>query len=877
MTCTKYLKICLTLLILGSATLARAQQYPFENYQLSFEKRVNDLVSRLTLEEKVFQMLNSAPAIPRLKIPAYDWWNETLHGVARTPFKVTVFPQAIAMAATFDPAALYQMADYSALEGRAIYNKAVETGRTKERYLGLTYWTPNINIFRDPRWGRGQETYGEDPYLTATLGDAFVRGLQGDDPKYLKAAACAKHYAVHSGPEPLRHVFNADVSAFDLWDTYLPAFEKLVTQSQVAGVMCAYNAFKGQPCCGSDLLMTDILRNKWKFKGYVTSDCWAIDDFFKNHKTHKDAASAAADAVFHGTDLDCGTEAYKSLLTAVKEGIITEKDIDVSVKRLFMIRFRLGMFDPVTMVKYANTPSSVLESSEHQAHALKMARESMVLLRNEKQTLPLSKSLKKIVILGPNADNAIAVLGNYNGTPSKITTVLGGIREKVGKNTEIVYEKAVSFTNDTLLTYLDLDQQFSYGQKQGFKSEYFKGTELQGKAVLSQTEATLNHSWQEGQQIGGGIMANNFSARYSTKFKAAESGSITFEVEGDDGYRLFVNGEKVLDAWSRNRWGAQTYKLQTTKNTDYDIVLEYWQGEGTAKIRLSAGTFKRTDFAALTNRHSNADAFVFVGGISPQLEGEEMKVDLPGFSGGDRTSILLPEAQTELMKALEATGKPVIFVMMTGSAIAIPWEAEHIPAIVNAWYGGQSAGTAVADLLFGDYSPSGRLPVTFYKGDADLADFKDYNMENRTYRYFKGKPLFGFGYGLSYTSFLYQGLNAPAKIQSGKGTALSVKVTNKGKMQSDEVVQLYVEHSDPAVKTARKALKGFKRISLAPGQSKIVSFKLLPADLSFIDVNGTRKPLKGKIRLSVGGSQPDEALKTSGNILSKTISVEKTI
>jgi len=872
-----HLRIYITVFLLALARLSHAQQYPFENYKLPFDQRVDDLVSRLTLEEKVFQMLNAAPAIPRLKIPAYDWWNETLHGVARTPFKVTVFPQAIAMAATFDPAALFTMADYSALEGRAIYNKAVETGRTKERYLGLTYWTPNINIFRDPRWGRGQETYGEDPYLTATLGDAFVKGLQGDDPRYLKAAACAKHYAVHSGPEPLRHVFNADVSAFDLWDTYLPAFEKLVTESKVAGVMCAYNAFQGQPCCGSDLLMTDILRNKWKFTGYVTSDCWAIDDFFKNHKTHKDAASAAADAVFHGTDLDCGTEAYKSLLTAVKNGIITEKDIDVSVKRLFMIRFRLGMFDPVSMVKYANTPITVLENSDHKAHALKMARESMVLLRNESSTLPLSKSLKKIVVLGPNADNAIAVLGNYNGTPSKVTTVLEGIKEKVGKNTQVVFEKAVSFTNDTILTYLDLDKQFNTGKQQGFKGEYYKGVNLEGNPALTQVESSLNHNWQEGQQIGGGITANNFSARYTTGFTATETGTITFEVEGDDGFRLLVNGKKVLDAWQRNRNGAQTYRLQTSKDTTYHIVVECWQGEGSAKIRLSAGAFMRTDFAALIKRHSDADAFVFVGGISPQLEGEEMKVNFPGFSGGDRTSIVLPQVQTSLMKALKSSGKPVVFVMMTGSAIAIPWEAENIPAIVNAWYGGQSAGVAVADLLFGEYSPSGRLPVTFYKSDADLADFKDYSMENRTYRYFKGNPLFGFGYGLSYSSFLYEGLTSPAKILAGRPTVLSVKVKNTGKMQSDEIVQLYVEHSDPSIKSARKALKGFQRISLAPGESKLISFKLVPADLSYVDQDGQRKTLKGKIRLSVGGSQPDEALKTSGNIISKTVTIDKTI
>lgn len=637
--------------------------------------------------------------------------------------------------------------------------------------------------------------------------------------------------------------------------------------------MCAYNAFQGQPCCGSDLLMTDILRRKWKFTGYVTSDCWAIDDFFKNHKTHKDAATASADAVFHGTDLDCGTDAYKALITAVKTGIITEKDIDISVKRLFMIRFRLGMFDPASMVKYANTPISILENEEHKAHALKMARASMVLLRNENHTLPLRKNLKKLVILGPNADNEIAVLGNYNGIPSKITTVLAGIKDKVDKNTQIVFEKAVSFANDTILNYLDIDRQLTINGKQGFKAEYYKGTELKGEPVFTKIEKTLNLNWQEGEQIDGGLTANNFSARYTTQFKAIKSENVTFELDVDDGYRLIINGKKVLDAWSRNRWGARTYQLLAKKDSTYQIEVEYWQGEGSARIRFAGGTFQRTDFDALVKRHQDADAFIFVGGISPQLEGEEMKVDVPGFNGGDRTSIMLPEVQTKLMKALKHSGKPVIFVMMTGSAIATPWEAENIPAIVNAWYGGQSAGTAVAELLFGDYSPSGRLPVTFYKSDKDLADFNDYNMENRTYRYFKGKPLFGFGYGLSYTSFQYQDFKVPANIPSGKEVNLSVKITNTGKVESDEIAQLYVMHSDATIKSAKKVLKGFQRVSLAPGASKMVSFKLLPDDLSYINADGEKKALKGKVKLSVGGSQPDEILKTSGNIVSQTINI----
>ncbi|HTN22235.1 MAG TPA: glycoside hydrolase family 3 C-terminal domain-containing protein [Pelobium sp.] len=863
-----------TLLLTFSFFVKAQEKYPFNDYTKSFEYRVDDLVGRLTLEEKVAQMMNSAPAIPRLGIPAYDWWNETLHGVARTPFKVTVYPQAIAMAATFDTTSLYKMAQFSALEGRAIHNKAIETGRTNERYLGLTYWTPNINIFRDPRWGRGQETYGEDPFLTATMGDAFVRGLQGNDSKYLLAAACAKHYAVHSGPESLRHVFDVDVSAYDLWDTYLPAFKKLVVDSKVAGVMCAYNAFRTQPCCASDILMTDILRKQWNFTGYVTSDCWAIDDFFKNHKTHPDAESASADAVYHGTDVDCGTNAFLSLVQAVKDNKITEKQIDISVKRLFMIRFRLGMFDPPTIVKYAQTPFSILESPEHSAQALKMAHQSIVLLKNENQTLPLKKTLKKIVVLGPNADNPISILGNYNGTPSKLTTILQGIKDKVGKNTEVVYEHAVNFTNDTLLVYQDLTKQYSFDGKPGFKAEYFDNRTLSGKPKMVANEKDLNNFWQEGQKMGTQMTANNFSARYSTNFKASATGKVTFEVEGDDGYRFLVNGKEVLNAWERNRWGARTYQLKAQKGEVYKLVLEYWQGEGKGNVRLSAGTYEATNMENLASKYKDADAFIFAGGISPQLEGEEMKVDFPGFAGGDRTSILLPEVQTRLMKALQKTGKPVVFVMMTGSAIAIPWEAQHVPAIVNAWYGGQAAGTAVADVLFGDYNPAGRLPVTFYASDADLASFNNYNMDNRTYRYFGGKPLYGFGYGLSYTSFKYDALNIPADIKKGVAVPVSVMVTNTGKLAGEEVAQLYVVNENSSIKTALKALKGFQRFSLKAGESKKVEFLLSPEDLSYIDADGVMKSLTGKIEISIGGSQPDEKNVRSGNILNKEFFID---
>lgn len=719
------------LFLLPSWSVKKHYLYPFQDPDLSVEARVNDLVSRLTLEEKVYQMLNSAPEIPRLNIPAYNWWNECLHGVARTPFKVTVYPQAIAMAATFDANSLHQMADYTAEEGRAINNESIRTGKMGI-YLGLTYWTPNINIFRDPRWGRGQETYGEDPYLTGTLGKAFVSGLQGNDPKYLKAAACAKHYAIHSGPEPSRHEFNVNISDYDLWDTYLPAFRELVVNAKVAGVMCAYNAFKGQPCCGNDLLMNNILRNEWNFKGYVTSDCGAIDDFYRHHKTSADAESAAADAVLHGTDVECGNITYQSLIKAVQDGKLTGQQLDVSVKRLFTIRFRLGMLDPKENVKFAQIPLSVLESPAHQEHALKMAQQSIVLLKNEQQTLPLSKKLKKIAVLGPNADNPVTVLGNYNGQPSKITTPLQAIKEKLGDQTEVYYDKAIDFTSTST---------------------------------------------------------------------------------------------------------------------------------------------EKPDFKTLTDKVKDADAIVFVGGISPVLEGEEMKVNQPGFNGGDRTSIALPEVQTELLKALKATGKPVVFVMMTGSALAMPWEAENIPAIVNAWYGGQAAGTALADVLFGDYNPAGRLPVTFYKSDQDLPAFQDYSMNNRTYRYFKGQPLYAFGYGLSYTNFKYAQLQVPYQIPVGKNTIISASVTNTGKIDGEEVVQLYLSHTKSQVNAPIRALKGFKRIFLKAGESKNVSFTLTTKDLSLVDEQGILKQQPGSILISVGGSQSDAQTQASKKTVGKVMRV----
>ena len=849
----------LTVIATLGAIFSLAQDYrlyPMWNPALPLEQRVNDLVSRLTLEEKVAQMMHATPAVPRLGITAYDWWNEVLHGVARTPFRTTVFPQAIGMAATWDTLSLRQMARMSAMEGRAINNKAVATGRTQERYWGLTYWTPNINIFRDPRWGRGQETYGEDPFLTGKLGAAFVRGLQGDHPQYLLAAACAKHFAVHSGPESSRHSDNFDVSDYELWDTYLPAFRELVVDAKVAGVMCAYNAFRTQPCCANDLLMNDILRKQWGFQGYVTSDCWALDDFFRFHKTHPNATASAIDALIHGTDVECGNSVYSKLLAAVKNGDIAESQLDVSLRRLFTIRFRLGMFDPPEKVPYASIPESMLEAPEHQAHALKMARQSIVLLKNANQTLPLKKDIKRIGVIGPNANNKMTLLGNYNGIPSHIITVLEGIQQKLGPKAEVIYEQGIDFATDTLYV-PDRDlSMYTYGPSQGFQAEYFNNENLSGEPALKHQVPAIDFHWSEGQAPAAGVASMHFSARYTSTLRARKTETLTWQLEGDDGFRLLVNDSLVIDAWQRNRWGSRTWQLAVQQGREYKIVLEHRQSEGNAVIRLAPGSYRKTDLDALARRFANCDAIVFAGGISPQLEGEQMQVQVPGFEGGDRSSIRLPAIQTMLLQKLQATGRPVVFVMMTGSAIAIPDEQGSIPAILNAWYGGQSAGTAIADVLFGDYNPAGRLPVTFYASDADLPPFKEYGMQGRTYRYFTGQPLYPFGYGLSYSNFKYANLELPNSIRKSMPVTVGVTVTNYGEYDGEEVVQLYVHHALAGVRSPRLALKGFQRIMLKKGESRTLRFVLDPTDLSLVNERGELYQPAGKVTISVGGGQP---------------------
>lgn len=710
--------LLLATLSFGSLT-AQTYEYPFRNPDLPLDVRVNDIISRLTLEEKVQLMKHAVPAIPRLGIPAYNWWNEALHGVARTSEKVTVFPQAIGMAATFDPEALQKMGDITSSEGRALFNEDLREGKTGNIYRGLTYWTPNINIFRDPRWGRGQETYGEDPYLTAKMGSAIVRGLEGNDPYYLKAVACAKHYAVHSGPEHNRHSYDARVSMYDLWDTYLPAFRELVTKAKVHGVMCAYNRFEGIPCCGNNELLQDILRNQWKFDGYVTSDCWAVSDFAQYHKTHGNDTEAVADAVLSGTDLECGN-LYQKLQQGVEQGLISEKDINVSLARLFEIQFKLGMYDPADKVPYASIGREVIESDAHKKHAYEMAQKSMVLLKNNKNILPLNASkIKRIALIGPNMDNGSTQLANYFGTPSEIITPYKSLQKRFGNSIRI----------DTL--------------------------------------------------TGVGIV-------------------------------------QKLD-------GAPS-------------------------------------FAQVAAQAKKADIIIFVGGISADYEGEAGDAGAAGYGGfasGDRTTIQLPPVQTELMKELKKTGRPLILVNMSGSVMNFDWESRNADAILQAWYGGQAAGDAITDVLFGDYNPAGRMPLTSYMNDSDLPDFEDYSMANRTYRYYKGDVRYPFGYGLSYTTFGYAPLSNASTVKTGESIEVSTTVTNTGKRAGDEVVQLYVSHPQNGnTRVPLRALKGFKRIHLEKGESKTVTFTLSPEELALVDDKGNLVQKEGAVELFIGGGQP---------------------
>jgi beta-glucosidase len=824
---------------------------PYKDPSLPIEKRVDDLVSRMTLEEKVSQMMNAAAGIERLGIPEYDWWNEALHGVARAGY-ATVFPQAIGLAATWNDELIRRVADVASTEARAKHHEFARHNE-RGRYKGLTFWSPNINIFRDPRWGRGQETFGEDPYLTSRIGVAFVKGLQGDDPRYIKVVSTPKHYAVHSGPEPERHRFDAIASERDLQETYLPAFRATVVEGKAAAVMCAYNRLNGEPCC-SNKKLTDILRREWGFTGHVVSDCGAIDDIYKFHEFTKTEATASAVAVKAGTDLTCGRE-YKSLVQAVKDKLISESEIDTSLKRLLTARFRLGMFDPPEMVPYARIPYSINTAPAHRQLSLETARQSMVLLKNENSTLPLKKDLKTIAVIGPNADAPEVLLGNYNGQPTKSVTPLAGIREKVSSATKVLYTLGTSLTGEAVAPVP------ASALPEGFKGEYFNNKELKGQPVLVRADEQINFDWSRGRPDPQ-INEDNFSVRWTGKFVPPESGTYQLGAMVDDGARLYLDGKLLIDAWGGNQASQiRTVMKEATLEAgrSYEIRIEYYEDirGAIAKFMWSFPRFAERVLDEAVNAARQADAVVLVLGISPALEGEEMTVSVEGFRGGDRTDISLPKAQENLLKAVQATGKPVVVVLMSGSALAVNWADENVPAILQSWYPGEEGGTAIADVLFGDYNPAGRLPVTFYKSVSQLPPFEDYRMSGRTYRYFKGDPLYPFGFGLSYTKFKYDNLKLSRdKIRAGENLQVSVDVQNVGESAGDEVVQLYITDLAASVPVPIRSLAGVKRISLKRGEKQTVSFTLVPTQMSVIDDNGKRIVEPGDFLITLGGKQP---------------------
>lgn len=817
------------------------------------EKRVDDLVSRMTLEEKISQMQNASPAIARLGIPEYEWWNEGLHGVARAGY-ATVFPQAIGLAATWNAGLILNVADTISTEARAKHNEFVRNGDFG-RYKGLTFWSPNINIFRDPRWGRGQETWGEDPFLTGKLGTAFVRGMQGNDPKYLKVASTVKHYAVHSGPEPERHSFNAVVSERDLRETYLPAFRQTIIEGGAAGLMCAYNATDGEPACSNEKLR-NILFGEWRFKGHVVSDCAAITDIYKGHAFKKTEAEASAAAVKAGTDLSCGKE-YGSLNRAVKEGLIKESEIDTAVKHLMTIRFRLGMFDPPAMVKYAQIPFSENDSPAHRALALAAARESIVLLKNE-NVLPLKKSIKTIAVIGPNTDAPEVLLGNYSGRPSSSVTPLEGIRRAVSPDTNVIYALGSTFTGESVVPVPStLLTRNGKGSPNGLNGEYFANRELKGTPDDVRTDSQVNFDWgrfKPSPHVG----ENNFSVRWTGKLTPVNSGPVQLGVTADDGARLYLDGDLLVDTWAGGPAKTVTKDVTVEAGRAYDIRFEYFQNnrEAIAKLVWSYPDFARRQIDDAVEAARRSDVVVVALGLSAALEGEEMTVNAEGFRGGDRTEIGLPKGQEALLKAVQATGKPVVVVLLNGSALAVNWADKNVPAILDAWYPGEEGGRAIADVLFGDYNPAGRLPVTFYRSVDQLPPFDDYNMAGRTYRYFKGDPLYPFGFGLSYTSFAYSRLKMTGSVKAGKDVKVSVEVQNTGKMDGDEVVQLYMTDSTASVPVPIRTLVGVDRLNLKAGQKRTLSFTITPRQMSVIDDAGKRVIEPGEFIVSAGGKQP---------------------
>ncbi|MGC2638962.1 MAG: glycoside hydrolase family 3 C-terminal domain-containing protein [Acidobacteriaceae bacterium] len=848
------------------------QNRPWLNPDLPLNQRVDDLLSQLTLEEKVSQMRDHAPAIPRLGIPKYDWWNEGLHGVAFAG-TATNFPQVIGMAATFDAPLVHSMAEVISTEARAKYNEAIRNGQ-HEQFFGLTFWAPNVNIFRDPRWGRGQETYGEDPFLTGRMAVAFVSGMQGNDPRYFRVISTPKHYAVHSGPEPLRHQFNVDASPHDLEDTYLPAFRAAVAEAHAQSVMCAYNAIDGVPACANTMLLRDHLRDAWHFDGYVVSDCAADANIANGHHYAPDMAHAAADAVKAGDDLECGfmqDQAFASLPDAVHQGLVSEIDIDTAVRRLLTARFELGMFDPPSSFAYGQIPFSEVNSPEHRQLSLQAARESMVLLKNENHTLPLQSNIGSIAVIGPTAALVQALQGNYNGPPPNPVYPLDGIGRRFAM-AQIHYAQGSPLVDGFPIPIEQTAFRPAFpggpGHDFGLTAEYFASKDLSGQPVVTRTDRNVNFNWDKVVPVPG-LERNNFSVRWTGSFVPPAPGDYQLGVrinycyacENAEGFRLYLDDKLIVvsagQAKTGERGGGSDAKVHFDNTQPHTICLEYLHGTGTAGIDL---TWQPPD-DVLRNEAVEAakqsDVVVACVGLSPNLEGEEMPVQLAGFSGGDRTSIDLPAVQEDLLKAVAGTGKPLIVVLQNGSALAVNWAAQHAAAILEAWYPGEEGGTAIADTLAGDNDPGGRLPLTFYASLDQVPAFTNYSMKNRTYRYFSGKPLYAFGYGLSYTAFTYTDLKGPALVTAGQPAKVEVTVTNSGSVAGDEVAELYLQQP-PGFETPLHALAGFRRVHLGPGESAQIDFTLSPRSLGQVDEQGNRVILPGQYSVSIGGSQPGD-------------------
>lgn len=847
--------------------------FAFEDTSLPLSERVNDLISRMTLEEKVLQMVYDAPAIERLGVPSYNWWNEALHGVGRAGI-ATVFPQAIGLAATWNQDLIHRVAIATSDEARAKHHEAL-CRNNRAIYTGLTYWSPNVNIYRDPRWGRGQETFGEDPYLTASLGVAFVKGLQGDDPTYLKLVATPKHFAVHSGPESKRHSFDAIVSQQELRDSYLPHFEACVREGKAYSIMGAYNRTNGEACCASPTLLQDILRDEWGFDGYVVSDCWAIIDIYAHHKIVETPAQAAALAVNNGCDLNCGST-YPHLTTAVEQGLITEATIDQSVSRLFTARFKLGMFDPPEQVPFAQIPYDIVNSAEHRELALRTARESIVLLKNEGNLLPLSKDISSIAVIGPNALELQSLLGNYHGTPAQYSTPLTGIRDKVSAATNVNYARGCALADGlrplSVVPTECLRPANGDTGETGLSAAYYSNSELAGVPKFERVEACVDALWLDTTPFGG-HGGQPFSIRWTGTLLPPVSGNYRIGLSGFNAFDLYVDGERVIGYDDVHHPRLKATDLELEAGRPYDLRLDYTSRGLDPQVQLLWAVPGIDHEGEAMAAAAQADVIVAVLGLSPNLEGEEMPVSIDGFSGGDRTEIALPAPQEALLRRLHSLGKPVVLVLLNGSALAVKWAAENIPAIVEAWYPGQSGGEAIADVLFGDYSPAGRLPVTFYESIDDLPPFEDYRMDGRTYRFFSGEPLYPFGHGLSYTTFRYDNLHIDrATVEAGEAVNISVDVTNTGRRSGDEVVQLYTR---PAKAQARlnKELKGFQRVNLESGECKTVTFTLYINQLAAYHDGILAAVQPGNVDVMVGGSSADLPLAGRFEIVGPTVDV----